>query len=321
MAENITPEFLAKMHAALRGTKYNDTSKHPYKKKPALGNPSLGSALGSSPASTPKSLDSSLADSVAQTTADMADSKTETPKTQDKKDKEEEGLGENLIEDVLENKIEEAENSILDPFLATDPPPPIENGLFEVKDSKGQIIQRKPYKNGKIHGEVQLFDAQGRKIQTYQCVEGVKQGAMHFFDGNGNLTNDVPYAKDKREGMATFYVNGTKAAEITFHEDKMEGPAIYYAPEGYVSTAALYHDNALQGEMRCFDSQQRLIKTMCYLKGQLNGESVTYYPGGVKIFERITYLQNIPTGKQVQFYEDGSVLCFREYEMGKVVKQ
>jgi antitoxin component YwqK of YwqJK toxin-antitoxin module len=60
---------------------------------------------------------------------------------------------------------------------------------------------------------------------------------------------------------------------------------------------------------------------MCYLKGQLNGESVTYYPGGVKVFERITYLQNVPTGKHVQFYEDGSVLCFREYEKGKVVKE
>jgi antitoxin component YwqK of YwqJK toxin-antitoxin module len=329
MTENITPEFLAKMHAALRGAKHNVDSKHPHKKKPFLANSSIGGSLVSSPASSAapaaKSVDMPLAGSVAQTTAeaavDMADSKVEASKPQEKKEEGGEGFGEKVMEDVLENKIEQAENSLLDPFLAKEPPPPIENGIFEIKDTKDQIIQRTPYKNGKIHGEVQLFDAEGHKAQTYQCVGGVKQGPMHFFDASGALTHDVPYAKDHREGMATFYVNGAKAAEITFHEDRMEGPAIYYASEGYVSTAALYHDNALQGEMRCFDSQQRLVKTMCYLKGQLNGESVTYYPGGAKVFERMNYLQNVPTGKQIQFYEDGTVLSFREYDKGKLVKE
>lgn len=340
MTDNITPEFLAKMHAALRGVKVNVSQRYVEKKKLNIAGSSAASTTpgaGSNPvtvgaAAAPKSVDAPLADSVAQTTAeaaaDMADAqKAEAPKSEAPKadapaaEGGDKGDNNYLMDEVLASEIHEVESSILHPLLDKAAPPPIEDGVFEINDTQGKLIQRTPYVKGKIHGEVQFFDAQGNMIQTYQCVGGIKQGPMRYFDVVGVLTHEVPYAKDKREGMGTFYVNGVKTAEITFHQDNMEGPAIYYAPEGYVSAAVLYHDNALQGEMRCFDAQQRLVKSFAYLKGQLNGESVTYYPGGSKVFERMYYLQNMPVDKQVQFYEDGSILSLREYDKGKLVKE
>lgn len=338
MTENITPEFLAKMHAALRGGKYNTAPKHLHKKKPSLANPSIGSFLASPPPPLPggpasggvtaaaKPIDTPLADSVAQTTAeaaaDMADaSKAQAAPAKESKAEDAKGTSDDLMHTVLEAEIEEVESSLLNPLLTKVAPPPIENGMLEIKDTQDKIIQRTPYVDGKIKGEVQFFDAQGTMIQTYQCVDGIKQGSMRFFDALGVLTHEVPYVNDKREGMGTFYVNGIKTAEITFHEDNMEGPAIYYASDGYVSAAALYHNNFLHGEMRCFDAQQRLVKSFAYVKGQLSGESVTYYPGGTKVFERMTYAENVPVDKQVQFYEDGGVLSIRDYDKGKLVKE
>ena len=325
MAENITPEFLAKMHAALRGTKMVDVLKvdiYPEKKKPHASNVIKTVPAATSIEQPSKPLDIPLADSVAQTTAETA-ADISVVKSQDKGEPAEGTDSEQdspLMNEVLAAELHEVESALLHPLLnkAT---PPIEDGIFEVHDTHGQLIQRTPYVKGKIQGEVQLFDVKGNMIQTYECVDSIKQGMMRFFDESGVLTHEVPYENDKREGVGTFYVSGAKTAEISFHHDTMEGPARYYSTEGYVSAAALYHKNLLQGEMQCFDAQERLVKTLSYLKGKLNGESVTYYPGGAKVFERTHYLENVPVGKQIQFYEDGSVMSLKEYEKGKVVKE
>lgn len=327
MTDNITPEFLAKMHAALRGSKYGDPAKHGVKKKPVLATSSMASASPVGANSASGKLDGALAESVAQTTAgtaaNMADGpKPEAPKAEAKPaEGGDKGSHNTLLDEVMASEIHEVENAILNPLLDKAAPPPIEDGIFEIKDTHGQLIQRTPYVKGKIKGEVQFFDPQGNLIQTQYCVDGIKQGPMRYFDTQGSMTCEIPYVKDKQEGMGTFYVNGTKVAELTFHEDKMEGPAIYYASEGYVSTAALYHDSALQGEMRCFDAQQCLIKSCHYVKGKLSGKSLLYYPGGAKIFECMEYADNVPVGKCVRFYEDGTVMSIREYDKGQLMKE
>lgn len=282
----ITPELLAKIHAATR------SHKNSILKVPSL-NEAGSNIIVDAAIDTEANSSNSIVDGAASEISDMDSKHT---------------IAEEVLEDI---NVEE--------FLESSKPP-IENGIYEVKNDLGKTVQKLCYEHGKLNGEGQVFDENGNPIQTVSYVNGKKEGPLKIYGSQGQLLSIIPYQNDQRSGTGVFYVLGAKTAEMSFQHDALEGPSVFYHSNGSIAAVLNYKNNMLQGRMECFDMQQCLVRSSFYKGGKLQGESITYYPGGIKIFEKGLFDQDKPIGKHWKFYEDQHVQSLQEYDQGKLVK-
>ena len=160
-----------------------------------------------------------LGKSAAQQQMKAAEKKEETPPS-----------GEGVSEKPLLNTAEQA----FDP----------NNFVQEIKDDDGTLLQRIPFKDGAIHGNLELFN-DGHLMQSIPYEEGIVTGWIKGFDPQGALMYEIPVTNNKTEGVSTMYMNGVKASETTFENDAMNGPLISFHPNGLINSEGTYKDNHL----------------------------------------------------------------------------
>lgn len=215
------------------------------------------------------------------------------------------------------------------PPPAVSPAQPLEpDHVEEVKDSQDRLIQRIPFKEGKIEGTVEVYNPETQTLtHKMPYVQGVLEGTLIAYDETETIIQEIPYIQGKKTGVGCFYYLGGKISEITYEDDQMNGPAIFYGPNGDIHTLASYKDNRFEGEFLAFDAKKNLIRQCMYSKGKLEGPSRTFYPSGMvpeecKLFEECTYKDNKILGQQLQYFEEGALMRRITYnEEGKPIKE
>jgi uncharacterized protein len=211
---------------------------------------------------------------------------------------------------------------------ATEAAAPPAGDIREIKDSHGRLIQRIPFKDGKIDGVMESYNPDTEKLtHKVPYSQGVIDGTVIAYDAHEKIIQEVPYAQGQKKGVAHFYHLGAKTADITFDQDQMNGPAIFYGPNEIIHTLATYKDGQFEGEFRAFDTKKNILRQCTYTQGLLNGPSKLFYPSGevpdkCKIFEECLYKDNKIQGEQLQYFPDGTLMKRTTYNAdGKPIKE
>lgn len=180
--------------------------------------------------------------------------------------------------------------------------------IKEIKDVQGRLSQRIPFKEGKIHGTMEIYNPETQALtHKMPYAEGKLEGLFIAYDETQKPSQEIPYVQGQKKGLACFYRHGSKTSEISYENDKMNGPATFYGPNEMVQARAYYKDNHLEGPFQSFDGKKNIVRDCTYVGGLLTGPCKTFYPSG-KVFEEAVYKENKVQGAQTQYLEDGTIL-------------
>ncbi len=148
---------------------------------------------------------------------------------------------------------------------------------------------------------------------------GKKEGKfVKRFDNNkikyeGQFRNDIPYGK-----FLHYFNTGDIKAEVVFDDD------------GIIAYSNTYYKNGKKMAVGKFIQKQKdsvwvyylnesgnpLISMESYVKGVLDGESITYYPDSGEPAEIITYVNGKKDGKLIKYFPDGVLMTESYYKNG-----
>jgi antitoxin component YwqK of YwqJK toxin-antitoxin module len=199
---------------------------------------------------------------------------------------------------------------------------PHHDRIQEVKNPDGRLIMKVPYKGDKINGTYEAYHPEtGQLMQTIQYVEGVMEGMMTAYDGQKQMTHQIPYVAGKKEGLAHFFINGSKVSEIPYKDDQMDGAATFFAPGGSIRAIIGYKNNMMDGDFTAYDPAHKVLKKCGYIQGKQDGPCKQFYPSG-KVFEESVYKEGLLQGEVKKYQENGTPLEIATYnDQGQMVSQ
>jgi antitoxin component YwqK of YwqJK toxin-antitoxin module len=171
------------------------------------------------------------------------------------------------------------------------------NGLTETVSSPDRLatygaidfLSSQPYKkilrvykqNGKSHSKITTYHPNGHVWQYLEAEELRAHGAYREWHPNGQL---------KLEAKV---IGGT--ADVT---------------------AGTQWDWLFDGISQVWDDQGRLLATIPYRQGILEGKSVYYYPSN-QIEKELTYRANLQEGESAEYYRSGKLRSKTSYQQGE----
>lgn len=207
------------------------------------------------------------------------------------------------------------------------------NGLKQMWDPKGKLIEEATYILGKLEGKFFQIAPDGREIVTYyhgnlkngphwifyppnekgekfKAIETVfendqVEGLVVEFNQEGVKIAETPYVQGRKEGQARIYSPDERlSATIDFRNDKKHGIATQYFPSGAVFRETSYREDLKEGEEKTYFDNGVVASVFVYQGDQLNGLCQSWNREGVLQFEA-EYAEGLRHGKFNKYYEDG----------------
>ena len=151
--------------------------------------------------------------------------------------------------------------------------------IVEEHAPDGWLRARVPMREGKIHGEVAGYEADGAVSYRANLVGGVQQGETRLY-AEGKLLQTMQFKDGLKHGEMVYYEDGAIVARIGFAEGLQEGLAVTYGPNECKVSSIPHRKGKPNGEARYFDQEERLIRSLHYLDGKQQGPETTYFPDG-----------------------------------------
>ncbi len=142
------------------------------------------------------------------------------------------------------------------------------NGWFR-KYYDGQLFEAAMYREGKLHGERQIFDEDGEQIISEHYSDGLYEGIYQSFYPGGRLKLEGLYTAGSMEGeWRKYYESGQLMEIVTMHDNEENGPFVEYYENGNLKAEGTYQsgDNE-HGELKLYDEDGKLERTMDCNKG------------------------------------------------------
>lgn len=102
-----------------------------------------------------------------------------------------------------------------------------------------------------------------------------------------------------------------------------EGPWRTYYDSGSVKGISHYKEGVLHGPALFYSESGALLSQEFFSEGELEGEALYFYPSeppsAPQLFSRQHFLQGIPHGKQLYYYENGQLKTSLEYLNGQLI--
>jgi antitoxin component YwqK of YwqJK toxin-antitoxin module len=133
-------------------------------------------------------------------------------------------------------------------------------------------------------------------------VEGLRNGALHWYDREENHLEVMHFQKGKRHGInKIFYSDGTLRIEVNYINDKKEGPEKYYFSTGKLASEVTFINGQKEGLQKEYNEDGTLNNDVMYKHGYKEGEKRWYDKNG-KIIKTETYKMDRPINvmKKVQ---------------------
>jgi len=199
-------------------------------------------------------------------------------------------------------------------------------------------LHKKLSQDGKI-AEGLLYDYNGRLIgKGFLDAKGKKTGKWIFYDENKKIKSEGYYKKGRRTKTWIFYYpngkieqkgnykNGKLMGEwIQYYPDEtqfkiehykksnLDGEFIQNKPNGEIFVQGVYSDN--QKDKEWVYHTQFLVIHQFYHEGERVGKWYSKYLNGKYQFKG-EYENNLPNGKHVFYYQDGTIKDYQFYIYG-----
>lgn len=159
-------------------------------------------------------------------------------------------------------------------------------------------------------GLEKIYYNSGELAFTVKNVEGNREGAMDWYDTEGNHLEVIHFQNGKRHGVnKTFYADGTLRIEVNYIDDNKEGPEKYYFSTGKLASEVNFKHGREEGLQKEYNEDGTLNNDVMYKHGYKEGEKRWYDKKG-KVIQTETYKMDRPVHlmKKVQAKQPDATL-------------
>ena len=148
---------------------------------------------------------------------------------------------------------------------------------------------------------------------------GEKEGSWVKYFDNNRVKYEGQFHLGKPIGKFTYYYKegGVKAVS-DFSDDGIVVKNITYYKNGLLMAEGEFVNQKKNGLWKYYLKQKNnpLISTETYLNGELDGESVTYYPETGNRTEVVSYKNGKKDGELLKYFPDGTLMTKSYYKDG-----
>jgi antitoxin component YwqK of YwqJK toxin-antitoxin module/tetratricopeptide (TPR) repeat protein len=174
-------------------------------------------------------------------------------------------------------------------------------------------------KDGKINGDVELYNRCGVLREKLGYLNGKRNGPGKIFFGSGNVRQTYNYIDNAMTGeLVNYYETGKVKSKMTYKNEKLDGSFIEYYPTGKLRAIGVYKDGMLSGEWKYYYANGRLERTGSYLNDKATGEWKYYNARGNHTEKRLFKDGNYE-GDNIN-YHDGKEYYINSYKNDVLVK-
>jgi len=131
------------------------------------------------------------------------------------------------------------------------------DGVQQVYDASGQLLQQYSMQEGRLEGELLVFQ-QGIKRASMFFHHGKRHGKSRCFDANGKLTSCATYLNDLLDGPSVTYdATGNPLVIQQFHKGQLQGEQLTFFANGQVRTRARFQAGKQQGQQTMYEANGR----------------------------------------------------------------
>ncbi|MFA5573866.1 MAG: hypothetical protein WC994_02300 [Brumimicrobium sp.] len=171
---------------------------------------------------------------------------------------------------------------------------------YTERDYSDVIRYKGNFKNGKPVGKFVYYYPTREIRAVIVHKEGSNRSEAFLYHHNEKLAAHGIYINGKKDSIWTnFTPNGFFSSEESYKNDKLHGKKIVY-----------------YGEEVTITKRKLKLRVDNYNEGQLDGESVEYYPDG-KVKYKVTYKNNKKVGKAFLYHPNGQVEVEEYWKEGK----
>lgn len=203
-------------------------------------------------------------------------------------------------------------------------------GICRYFDSiTGKVIKGVLFKNGEIVGggiidEYGYFQDEwieyypdGKVKSKGKFRRGKKHGVWKYYYANGQIEQEGSYKNGGLEGGWVWYFeDGRPRLEQEYLNGKLDGPNTEYDEKGRIVAKGEYVEGEEQGKWLYLQGREKIEGT--YQNGQKRGIWKYYWDeNSKKLSFSGNYIDDLPHGKHVQYYENGRPKLESYFMMGK----
>lgn len=204
------------------------------------------------------------------------------------------------------------------------------SGLWREYNPSGLLYREIFYKNGKIHGQNNLYTSAGKPeliSEFYEEIEieGIKlnnvyHGLREKYKNNGKIDSKEVYHYGKKEGTwESFHTNGVLSQSNTYKNNLQTGVSLAFDEDGnktYEATYEIVKTDTQAVSIKTGREMRWLKKVLVYETQYINGKEQgirkSYYPNGnVAMTQHI--VNDLLQGESIEYYENGKVKSKRNY--------
>lgn len=143
----------------------------------------------------------------------------------------------------------------------------VKHGLEKVYYNSGELAFKVTNINGKRDGAMHWYDRQGNHLEVIHYQMGKRHGINNIFFADGILRISVNYINDHKEGLEKYYFStGKLASEVKFVHGQKEGLQKEYHVDGSLDNDVMYIRGYKEGKKRWYNLKGEVIRTVLYKK-------------------------------------------------------
>jgi antitoxin component YwqK of YwqJK toxin-antitoxin module len=137
-------------------------------------------------------------------------------------------------------------------------------GLWEIYAPNGNVIDQRPFNEGKLHGTRKIFDDSGRLQIKENYDKGEFQGLYVAYFSNGSIRVKGQYKNNAMDSVwEYYYANGQLKERVFFRSNQENGPFEEYYENGFKKAIGTYRNgDKEEGRLELYDSLGTLERVM-----------------------------------------------------------
>lgn len=207
----------------------------------------------------------------------------------------------------------------------------------------GKLWKKIPFNQNELMGTMEVYTEDGALLQTIHYVVSQKDGPSLRFWGLDKLASQETYADGKL--ITGFYYNSN--GQLISSIDDGQGFRALFGKDG-VAELQEFRNGILQGEIKIFNRNNRLMRLYHVQKGVKHGDEIEYYDfliagkpqskllipwfeGKIQGTAKTWYensvqesqremSNNAKNGLSMAWYKDGNLMLIEEYDNNKLVR-
>jgi len=145
-----------------------------------------------------------------------------------------------------------------------------ERRMINMYDDNGRLVQQIEYKLGVPDGKGFTYNPDtGNKIQEMNFINGKLHGEMIIFDQLGDIAAKLTYVDGILYGPCEFYVDGKMVLSGQYKDGKYDGVLTYYDTFLNIVKEETYVNGLKEGKVITYSPNKKILKSENYKKGDM----------------------------------------------------